>query len=101
MNIKHIQILSEAEEDLNNGRIFYEEQEQGVGEYFWDAILSDIESLFIFAGIHIKEYGFYRMLSKRFPYFIYYDVKGDIAYVIAVLPMRRKPQWISERLNKS
>ena len=56
MNIKHIQILSEAEADLKDGRLFYETQEQGVGEYFWDSLLSDIESLIIYAGVHSKEY---------------------------------------------
>jgi len=47
MNIKNIQILSEAEEDLEDGRRFYEKQEKGVGEYFRDTLISDIESLFI------------------------------------------------------
>ncbi len=42
MNIKHIQLLSEAKDDLVNGRLFYAGQEHGVGEYFWDSILSDI-----------------------------------------------------------
>jgi len=39
MSIKRIQILSEAEADLEDGRLFYEIQEQGVGEYFWDSLL--------------------------------------------------------------
>ena len=55
MNIKHIQILSEAQADLDYGRFFYENQEQGVGDYFWDSLLSDIESLIIYAGVHSKE----------------------------------------------
>jgi len=59
MSIKRIQILSEAEADLEDGRLFYEIQEQGVGEYFWDSLLSDIESLIIYAGVHIKEFGYY------------------------------------------
>ena len=74
MNIKHIQVLLEAEEDLKNGKLFYENQERGVAEYFWDSLLSDIESLIIYAGVHVKEYGYFRMPSKRFPYSIYYDV---------------------------
>ncbi len=60
MNVKHIQILSEAEADLEDGKLFYEFQEQGIGEYFWDSLLSDIESLIIYAGVHINEYGYYR-----------------------------------------
>ncbi len=100
MNIKHIQILSEAEADLEDGMVFYESQEQGVGEYFWDSLLSDIESLIIYAGVHSKVYGYYRMSSKRFPYSIYYELKDNTAYVIAVLPERRNPNWISNKLSK-
>jgi len=102
MNIKHIQILSEAEADLDDGRYFYESQEQGVGEYFWDSLLSDIESLIVYSGVHSKVYGYYRMSSKRFPYSIYYDLDVDTAYVIAVLPERKNPNWIRKKLsNKS
>ncbi len=99
MNIKHIQILSEAEADLEDGRLFYENQEQGIGKYFWDSLLSDIESLIIYAGVHVKSHGYYRMLSKRFPYSIYYDVSGNAVYVIAVLPERRNPNWIRSKLS--
>ena len=99
MNIEHIQILSEAEADLREGKLFYESQEQGIGEYFWDSLLSDIESLIIYTGVHIKEYGYYRMPSKRFPYSIYYDVNGNTVYVIAVLPERRNPNWTRSKLS--
>jgi hypothetical protein len=100
MNIKHIQILSEAEADLEDGRFFYDSQESGIGNYFWDSLISDIESLVIYAGVHSKEYGYYRMTSKRFPYSIYYDIKADTAYVIAVLPQRKNPMWTVHKLNK-
>ena len=45
MNIKHIQILSDAEKDLDEGREFYDKQGEYVEDYFWDSLLSDIESL--------------------------------------------------------
>jgi len=101
MNIKHIQVLSEAEVDLEDGRSFYEKQEKGIGNYFWDSLISDIESLIIYAGVHSKEYGYHRMTSKRFPYSIYYSIEGDTAYVIAVLPERKNPVWKAKKLNKS
>lgn len=100
MNIKSIKILSDAELDLVDGRRFYESLERGIGEYFWDCLLSDIESLIIYGGVHRKEYGYYRMLSKRFPYSIYYDVREETVYVVAVLPMRRDPNWVRERISK-
>lgn len=47
---------------------FYDLQETGVGEYFWDCLISDIESLIIYAGIHSKKLGLFQMYAKRFPY---------------------------------
>lgn len=101
MNITNIQVLSDAEADLEAGREFYENQEKGIGNYFWDSLLSDIESLIIHAGVHSKVYGYYRMPAKRFPYSIYYHIRNETAFIIAVLPMRRNPLTISSRLGNS
>ncbi|WP_130538163.1 type II toxin-antitoxin system RelE/ParE family toxin [Thiomicrorhabdus indica] len=101
MNIRKIQVLTEAENDLESGRIFYENQEQGIGSYFWDSLISDIQSLTIYGGIHSKIFGYYRMTSKRFPYSIYYDLKGDTAFVIAVLPEKRNPDWLCQKLTNN
>ncbi len=100
MNVKHIQILTEAVADLKDGWLFYESQEQGVGDYFWDSLISDIESLILYAGVHSKVNGYYRMSSKRFPYSIYYDLSGNKASVIAVLPERKNPTWLCDKLTR-
>ena len=94
-----IQILDEAEEDLLNGREFYDRQEPGVGEYFAAALASDIDSLILFAGIHPHEFGFHRSLSKRFPFGIYYLMEGAVIRIYAVLDLRRDPAWIRRRLT--
>ncbi len=98
MKIKDVFILKDAVDDLEAGKSFYEKKESGVGDYFWDTLLSDIESLFIYAGIHMKKYGYHQMFSKRFPYAVYYDINICIAYVVAVLPMRRDPAWIKRKI---
>jgi hypothetical protein len=100
MEIRDVFVLEEAVADLENGRLFYAERQPGLGEYFWDTLLSDLESLVIYGGIHVEEMGFHRMLSKRFPYAIYYEVKDHSAYVVAVLPMRRDPKWIRGKLDE-
>lgn len=100
MIVKDVVVLKEAALDLENGQDFYEQREIGVGNYFWDSLIVDIESLFIFAGIHAKEHGVYRMLSKRFPYAIYYEIENETAFVIAILPMRRDPGWIEEEVKR-
>ncbi len=99
MIVQDVVVLDDAADDLTAGRIFYDQREAGVGEYFWDSLVADIESLFIFAGVHVRHYGYYRMLAKRFPYAIYYEINGEIAQVIAVLPLRRDPVWLEEKLR--
>jgi hypothetical protein len=94
MKVNEVYVLEEAVEDLEQGRHFYDSREIGVGGYFWDSLVSDIESLIIYGGIHKRTCGLYQMNAKRFPYSVYYDMIGTAAYVVAVLPMRRDPSWI-------
>lgn len=97
--IDEVVVSREVVEDLEEGWTFYETRQAGIGNYFWDSLLSDMESLSIFAGVHAKQYGFFRMLSRRFPYGIYYDIDQDTAYVVAILPMRRDTAWIKARVR--
>jgi plasmid stabilization system protein ParE len=95
-----IEILSSAMSDLMEGRRFYEKQGEGLGEYFFDSLFSDIDSLTLYAGIHPEFYGYYRMLSKRFPYAVYYKLKEEsIATVWRVLDLRRDPKRIQGSLK--
>ena len=94
-----IQILDEAEQDLIDGFRFYEAQNQGLGDYFFDSLFSDIDSLQLYAGIHARQFGYHRLLSKRFPFAIYYRVSGKIVRVHAILDCRKNPAWIEERLK--
>ena len=92
-------ILPSAKQDLAEGFEFYECQGQGLGGYFLESLFSDIDSLKIYAGVHAKEFGLHRLLSKRFPYAIYYSVKDQAAVVRAVLDCRRDPRWIRRELK--
>ncbi len=94
-------ILPSAIEDLLEGYKFYEFQANGLGEYFLESLISDIDSLKIHGGVHIKVFGYYRLLSKRFPYAIYYKKESDTIYVTAVLDCRRNPEWVRKRLEKN
>ena len=78
-------ILEDAADDIDAGRRFYESCEPGIGDYFVESILSDLDSLLVYAGIHRSHFGFHRMLSKRFPFGIYYEMEVDTAYVYAIL----------------
>ena len=94
-----IQILDEAEDDLQDGREFYDRKEPGVGDYFVAALAADIDSLILFVGIHPMEFAFHRALSKRFPFGVYYLVEGAVIRIYAVLDLWRDPSWIRRRLT--
>jgi plasmid stabilization system protein ParE len=94
-----IKILSAAVEDLHTARLFYEKQAEGVGDYFFDSLFSDIDSLILFAGVHLKVWGFYRLLSRRFPYAVYYRIEEDIVIVWRVLDLRRDPEGVRQALQ--
>jgi plasmid stabilization system protein ParE len=96
-----IRLLSLAVDDIESGRRFYERQQAGLGDYFLDSLFSDIDSLLLYAGIHQQVFGYYRTLSRRFPYAIYYRVEGEEIQVWRVLDCRQNPASIVDRLQRS
>ena len=93
-----IRILNQAEQDLEDGYVFYESQCSGLGMYFLDSLFWDIDSLAYFAGIHPIAFGYHRLLAKRFPFAIYYKIIDNVVLVFAVLDCRQNPSAIRMRL---
>lgn len=98
--VSQVVLLSDAIDDLEHGRNFYEDVQPGIGDYFYDTLISDIESLYLNAGIHPIRNKYHFLLSKRFPFAVYYEIRNDTAIVIAVLDMRRNPAWVRDKLQK-
>ncbi|WP_018175994.1 MULTISPECIES: type II toxin-antitoxin system RelE/ParE family toxin [unclassified Thioalkalivibrio] len=94
-----IELLDAAEEDLARGAAFYTSRSPGLGEYFLDALFSDIDSLLLYAGVHEQHHGFHRLLSRRFPFAIYYRVDDEIIRVYAILDCRQAPGHLATRLS--
>ncbi len=95
-------ILDRAEDDLVDGFDFYELQESGLGQYFLSSLYSDIESLRLYGGTHLKAHlHLHRALSKRFPLAIYDALEKEVISIHAVVDCRRDPSWIRKRLSGS
>jgi hypothetical protein len=95
-----LKILESAKQDLSEGFGFYESQKRGLGSYFLESLFSDIESLRLFAGVHGVHFGrYHRLLSKRFPFAVYYRMEDNEVSVYAVLDCRRDPAWARKRLQ--
>ena len=95
-----IEVLDSAQQDLLAGFAFYERQAYGLGSYFLDSLFSDIDSLRLFAGVHAVHFGrYHRLLSKRFPFAIYYRLEADTVRIRAILDCRQDPRMVTDRLK--
>ena len=96
----HIRLLQSALEDLDSGRQFYDRQGEGLGAYFLDSLFAEIDSLVLYRGIHRKFFGYHRILSKRFPYAVYYKIEADDRLLVyRVLDLRQAPAKVRRALS--
>jgi plasmid stabilization system protein ParE len=94
-----LRILPSALGDLDRGREFYALHGEELGDHFLDSLFADIEALALYAGVHIRVWGFHRMLARRFPYAIYYRVDDQVCTVWRVLDCRRSPSRLRAALG--
>lgn len=94
-----VRLLSLALRDLERGERFYERQRAGLGAYYVDSLISDIDALMLHAGVHQRCFGYFRALSKRFPYAIYYKIDNDCIDVWRVLDCRQNPVRVEQSLS--
>jgi hypothetical protein len=96
-----LRILRLAIDDLRRGKEFYDQSGDEVGDYFLQCLEADIESLKITHGVHRRVCGFFRLISERFPFAVYYDVEGDRIDVWRVMDLRSDPKRINRELRRS
>ena len=97
-----VRILDSPLEDLDLGRKFYGDQGEGLGAYFLDSLFSEIDSLVLFGGVHRRVFGYHRLISRRFPYAVYYQVgENQLAVVWRVLDLRQSPAKLRKALQSS
>ena len=99
MKCREVFLSVDANADFKAGREFYDLNSKKAGDYFVSSILADLESLNFYAGIHPLFSGFHRMLARRFPFAIYYEIHEQQVWVVAILDMRKKPDGIIEKLK--
>lgn len=96
-----IRVLRSARRTIADGIRFYERQEVGLGAYFLSSIMAELRSLRIYGGSHQRydDTPYHRMVSKRFPYSVYYLKVESEVLVYAVLDDRRNPKWTKRALK--
>jgi plasmid stabilization system protein ParE len=91
---------SRAEEDLDTAAQWYAEQRTELSLEFLDAVDAVFEFIAQFpqAGREVSG-GIRRVLTKKFPFCIYYKVDDGQVIVFAVLHFRRSPEAWQQRLE--
>ena len=90
---------SEAEDELDEGIVFYEARRDGLGLEF----LSEVEDVFAriqenpALGSPYKSTTFRFLLIHRFPYVVFYAEKREFIWVVAIAHGRRRPGYWKRR----
>jgi toxin ParE1/3/4 len=100
-----LRVLAEARKETERAAEWYDEQRLGLGEDF----LQELESVYTNIEDHphrplritiagLEEREFHRVILRRFPYKVIYEVDDDEIVVLAVAHARRKPNYWADRL---
>ncbi len=96
----NVEIRNDAHLDIAEGVAFYDRQSYGAGDYFYQRIFDDIESLSKTAGIHETHFGYHRKIATGHPFLIYYRLIATGVEVVAVLDGRSRPADIIAVLQR-
>lgn len=96
-----LKFSSRAVREIGEASGWYEDQSQGLGSEFqlaFELQLKRIEQVPLLYSEIIP--GVRRTLLPRFPYGVFYTIKGDLVYVLAVVHNARSPKrWPLERVS--
>ena len=94
-------VRSEAEADITKAALWYDKREKGLGWDFTIEVRSAIQRAMElpFSQIRLRiEPEVRRILTRRFPYRIFYIVRNDANFVFAVLHGARSNRRWTKRL---
>jgi len=96
---RRLEVRPQARSDIEAAHAWYEQQFLGLGEKFVRAVDEAFAALLrhpeMYARVHRD---IRRVLVQRFPYGVYYLVRGDAVVVLACTHLRRHPRvWRSRR----
>jgi plasmid stabilization system protein ParE len=99
MTLKHIRILSQAQEEINAAFDWYFERSPGAAEAF----LTEIGACLAQIASHPQLYPPYtkntrRRVLEKFPYSVIYQEKKDIILVVAAAHAKRRPDYWRGRI---
>jgi hypothetical protein len=101
---RHIRIvLPQAEDEIREATRWYEARRSGLGLEFLgvieDAMTRVTNTPLAWAEWQVNP-RYRRMVLRRFPYLLFYEIRGDTVEFVAVAHARRRPGYWLSRLDK-
>jgi plasmid stabilization system protein ParE len=94
-----VRILAEAEDELEEAMLYYEDRRAGLGDDFRQRVSETIQSI-ARQPLRFPEYEgkrltrlFRRALVTRFPYIVVYEAREDETLIVAVAHTSREPGY--------
>jgi toxin ParE1/3/4 len=97
--MRQLEIHRLADREINEAASYYEEQSVGLGVDFLDEVEACLASIveYPMGGPEILA-GIRRRLLRRFPFGILYSLRDDGIRVLAVMHLKREPNyWVDRR----
>jgi plasmid stabilization system protein ParE len=96
--LKRTVVLDAADKELVEAARFYEQRTRGLGIDFLRELEHAIRRLIEYpeSGIALPG-GFRRRLLRRFPYGVLYKLEAEEIVIVAVMHMRRRPDYWRSR----
>jgi plasmid stabilization system protein ParE len=101
--VKTLRILPEAEEELAEAAVWYEEKRTGLGVELIavvDRAFEEIADAPLVCGVWREDRPYRRKVLTRFPYVIFFRVDADIVVVMAVAHSTRRPGYWADRSRR-
>ncbi len=98
-------VLKEAEEELREAMLYYEQQREGLGADFYECVNEAISAIAqeplrfpVYEGRPLKR-EFRRARVARFPYIVIFEIQQNETIVIAVAHTSRSPDYWEHRAH--
>lgn len=93
-----VRFHSEAEAEMIHAAVWYEQQQQDLGERFLSSVQDGVNRIKINPRLYpVVEGSARRCLLQTFPFSIVFEIKPDALVVIAVMHHRRNPDYWKTR----
>lgn len=98
--MKRLSVLAPAEREMIDAALYYDAQASGLGNDFLNEIDTAIKRILDFPDASpVAEREIRRHLVGRFPYAVLYRQDSEEIVILAIMHMRRHPNYWTDRIG--